>query len=148
MAGHNLTAADVRLTDTHMEDRVSILIGSDSYWKVSPEEYHALPLTSRQPKKIFGWTVQGADLDNGAHGASEPSCAMFITHADPSGSNPEEEMDPSDLWRLRSHWHQGNGRRAGLDAVATKQFEREIRQAGRGLRSLTPDSRARTGGPP
>ncbi|KAH9367699.1 hypothetical protein HPB48_000243 [Haemaphysalis longicornis] len=77
---------------------------------------------------IFGWTVQGADLDNGSHGASEPSCAMFITHADPSGSNPEEEMDPSDLWRLEAIGIKETAEGPGLDAEATKKFEREIRK--------------------
>ncbi|XP_077557390.1 uncharacterized protein LOC144172577 [Haemaphysalis longicornis] len=128
MAGRNLTAADGRLTDTHMEDRVSILIGSDSYWKVSSGRISRLTPHLTAAETIFGWTVQGADLDNGSHGASEPSCAMFIAHADPSGSNSDEEMDPSDLWRLEAIGIKETPEGPGLDAEATKQFEREIRK--------------------
>ncbi|KAH9374337.1 hypothetical protein HPB48_017546 [Haemaphysalis longicornis] len=100
MAGRNLTAADVRLADTHMEDRVSILIGSDSYWK---------------PKQSSGVLYREPHLDNGSYGASEPPCAMFIALADPSESNSDEEMDPSDLWRLEA------SRKPSLEASRKRQ---------------------------
>ncbi|XP_077542111.1 uncharacterized protein LOC144154887 [Haemaphysalis longicornis] len=127
MAGRNLTAADVRLADTHMEDRVNIHIGSDSYWKVSPGIISRLTPHLTAAETIFGWTVQGSDLDNGSHGASEPSCAMFIALADPLESN-SDETDPSDLWCLKAIGIKETPEGLGLDAEATKQFEREIRK--------------------
>ncbi|KAH9378516.1 hypothetical protein HPB48_015058 [Haemaphysalis longicornis] len=56
MAGRNLTAADVQLTDTHMEDRVSILIGSVSYWKVSSGRISRRTPHLTAGETIFGWT--------------------------------------------------------------------------------------------
>ncbi|KAH9371706.1 hypothetical protein HPB48_016707 [Haemaphysalis longicornis] len=65
--GRNLTAADVRLADTHLEDRVSILIGSESYWKVSSGRIWRLNPNLTASETSFGWTLQGTGMS-----ATEP----------------------------------------------------------------------------
>lgn len=104
-----------------MRDRDTTLIGSVLCGKVSLGRIsrHTSYLTAAET--IFGWTVEGADLNTVSYGPSEAFYAMFIALPDHSKNNLGDEMEQPDLFAYKPLASRKWEESLRLDAEATKQ---------------------------
>ncbi|XP_037520910.1 uncharacterized protein LOC119397560 [Rhipicephalus sanguineus] len=81
-------AADLFDPETWHPDDISILIGSDAYWKVATGSIDRLNEELTAVETSFGWTVQGASSPHEA----TTTCALLMSAG--------VECDESAMWRL------------------------------------------------
>ncbi|XP_077552449.1 uncharacterized protein LOC144166823 [Haemaphysalis longicornis] len=129
MHDHGLFAADTSPASAYMDDHISILIGSDFYWKVTSGNISRLTPHLTAVETMFGWTLQGAHCDETGW-TSGSSSALFLAHMEPSLDDAAADNELSSLWRLDAIGIKERPDASVLDRAAVEQFESDVRKNG------------------
>ncbi|XP_077536079.1 uncharacterized protein LOC144148418 [Haemaphysalis longicornis] len=129
MHDHGLFAADTSPASAYMDDHISILIGSDFYWKVTSGNISRLTPHLTAVETMFGWTLQGAQSDETGW-TSGSSSALFLALMEPSLDDAAADNELSSLWRLDAIGIKERPDASVLDHAAVEQFESDVRKNG------------------
>ncbi|XP_037520499.1 uncharacterized protein LOC119397132 [Rhipicephalus sanguineus] len=91
LSARRYDAADMFDPETWHPEDVSILSGSDAYWKVATGKIDRLNEQLTAVETSFGWTVQGSS----SHYEARATSALFL-----SAGGSHQECDESAMWRL------------------------------------------------
>ncbi|XP_037526248.1 uncharacterized protein LOC119403379 [Rhipicephalus sanguineus] len=91
LSARRYDAADMFDPETWRPEDVSILIGSDAYWKVATGKIDRLNEQLTAVETSFGWTVQGSS----SHYEATATSALFL-----SAGGSHQECNESAMWRL------------------------------------------------
>ncbi|KAH9375562.1 hypothetical protein HPB48_002547 [Haemaphysalis longicornis] len=129
MHEHGLFAADTSPASAYMDDHISILIGSDFYWKVTSGNISRLTPHLTAVETMFGWTLQGAHSDETGW-TSGSSSALFLALMEPSLYDAAADNELLSLWRLDAIEIKERPDASVLDRAAVEQFESDVRKNG------------------
>ncbi|KAH7968738.1 hypothetical protein HPB52_010869 [Rhipicephalus sanguineus] len=103
LSARRYDAADMFGAETWQPEDVSILIGSDAYWKFATGKIDRLNEQLTAVETSFGWTAQGSS----SHYEATATSALFL-----SAGGSHQECDESAMWRL--------------DTVDTRALEKDL----------------------
>ncbi|XP_077531153.1 uncharacterized protein LOC144143243 [Haemaphysalis longicornis] len=129
MHDHGLFAADTSPASAYMDDHISILIGSDFYWKVTSGNISRVTPHLTAIETMFGWTLQGAHSDETGW-TSGSSGALFLALMEPSLDDAAADNVLSSLWRLDAIGIKERPDASVLDRPAVEQLESDVRKNG------------------
>ncbi|XP_077548092.1 uncharacterized protein LOC144160812 [Haemaphysalis longicornis] len=110
MYDHGLFAADTSPASAYMDDHISILIGSDFYWKVTSGNISRLTPHLTAVETMFGWTLQGAHSDETGW-TSGSSSALFLALMEPSLDDEAPELLSQYDNAIRTYFNDGHAER-------------------------------------
>ncbi|KAL1485447.1 hypothetical protein MTO96_031951 [Rhipicephalus appendiculatus] len=101
MRDRNLAFADETEGDQPQDSTISVLIGSDHYWRVVTGRVERFTDTLCAVETIFGWVIQGvcANVNHRLSPRNISATALFLACAD-NWCTEILPGDPSDIWRL------------------------------------------------
>ncbi|XP_037508931.1 uncharacterized protein LOC119385594 [Rhipicephalus sanguineus] len=101
MHHRNLTFADEVQGDQPQDSTISVLIGSDHYWKVVTGRVERFTDNLYAVETIFGWVIQGmcANVYHPSTPRNISATALFLACSDDWRSEVRRG-DPSEMWRL------------------------------------------------
>ncbi|KAL1443826.1 hypothetical protein MTO96_045814 [Rhipicephalus appendiculatus] len=101
MRDRNLAFADETEGDQPQDSTISVLIGSDHYWRVVTGRVERFTDTLCAVETIFGWVIQGvcANVNPRLSPRNISATALFLACAD-NWCTEVLPGDPSDIWRL------------------------------------------------
>ncbi|KAL3226871.1 hypothetical protein MRX96_024590 [Rhipicephalus microplus] len=99
MRDHNLALADVAQGDHAQQFTISVLIGSDHYWRVVTRRVERFTDTLCAVEAIFGWVIGAGDGKVKHRLSSHNMSALFLACSDKC-CTAVLPQDPSDIWRL------------------------------------------------
>ncbi|KAL1484611.1 hypothetical protein MTO96_032496 [Rhipicephalus appendiculatus] len=101
MRDRNLAFADETQGDQPQDSTISVLIGSDHYWRVVTGRVERFTDTLCAVETIFGWVIQGvcANVNHRLSPRNISATALFLACAD-NWCTEVLPGDPSDIWRL------------------------------------------------
>ncbi|KAH7947276.1 hypothetical protein HPB52_009136 [Rhipicephalus sanguineus] len=91
LSARRYDAADMFDSETWHPEDVSILMGSDAYWKVATGKIDRLNEQLTAVETSFGWTAQGSS----SHYEATATSALFL-----SAGGSHQECNESAMWRL------------------------------------------------
>lgn len=103
LRSRNLVIADEPQDDKDQSPTISVLVGSDNYWKLVTGRIERLTDSMCAVETVFGWVIQGTysakDLPWSPHKADSSVLFLACSHGwSPTG----DQIDPSEMWRLDS----------------------------------------------
>ncbi|KAL1475933.1 hypothetical protein MTO96_036920 [Rhipicephalus appendiculatus] len=101
MRDRNLAFADEPQGDQPQDSTISVLIGSDHYWRVVTGRVERFADTLCAVETIFGWVIQGVCTNVNHHSSPRniSATALFLACSD-DWCTEVQPGDPSDIWRL------------------------------------------------
>ncbi|XP_077548006.1 uncharacterized protein LOC144160659 [Haemaphysalis longicornis] len=128
MAAKCQVAADARLSATFQEHQISVLIGSDAYWKVATGLISRISPSLTAVETVLGWTVQGAQLESPSPSTAHSS-ALFLSLGEAPPEDAAADVELSSMWRLEAIGIQGSSENSGFNDPAILQFQQGVRKA-------------------
>ncbi|XP_077528171.1 uncharacterized protein LOC144139787 [Haemaphysalis longicornis] len=128
MAAKCQVAADARLSATFQEHQISVLIGSDAYWKVATGRISRISPSLTAVETVLGWTMQGAQLE-GPSPSTAHSSALFLSLGEAPPEDAAADVELSSMWRLEAIGIQGSSENSGFNDPAILQFQQGVRKA-------------------
>ncbi|KAL1470387.1 hypothetical protein MTO96_024348 [Rhipicephalus appendiculatus] len=101
MRDRNLAFADETQGDQPQDSTISVLIGSDHYWRVVTGRVERFTDTLCVVETIFGWVIQGvcANVNHHSSPRNINTTVLFLGCSD-DWCNEVLPGDPSDIWRF------------------------------------------------
>ncbi|XP_077536021.1 uncharacterized protein LOC144148344 [Haemaphysalis longicornis] len=128
MAAKCQDLADARLSATFQEHQISVLIGSDAYWKVATRQISWISPSLIAVETVLGWTVQGAQLESPSTSTAHSS-TMFLSLGEAPPEDAAADFELSSMWRLETIGIQGTSENLGFNDPAIHQFYHGICKA-------------------
>lgn len=127
MSDQGQVAADARLAPMFRENQVSVLIGSDAYWKVATVNVSRISPTLMAVETVLGWTVQGTQLDSSSLSTAHSS-ALFLSLGESSTEDTAVDNDRSSMCRLEVSETWGTTENSTFNDPAVQPFELQDRK--------------------